>query len=169
MAPSSRCFLNHLARQRQLLLEEQIVSNCSDGLVIKEVQKCGKGLFATKSFLRGDFICVYVGKMMSERQYRRLYKGDYERCYTFHIQHDSRYLVVDATHRHDSLARMANHSWKMYNAEMRRKDVRGEPYVVMFAFKDIQPGHEIRYNYGDKVVAESGDHYDWLREVVEYN
>lgn len=138
-------------------------------MIIKEVEKCGKGLFATKSFLEGDYICVYGGKVISERQYKRLYSGKYDKCYTFHIQFDSHYLVVDATDQHDSLARMANHSWKKYNAEMFRKTVRGKTYVVMFAHKDIKPGHEIRYNYGDQVVAESGNEYPWLREVVEYN
>lgn len=169
-ALSSRCFLNQLSRQQKLILEEKILTNCSDGLIIGEVEKCGKGLFATKHFLKGDYLCVYVGTMMSNREYTRLYgEASSERCYTFHVQHDSSWLVIDATDRQDSVARMANHSWKRYNAAMNRQVVRGEPYLVMFAFKDIKPGHEIRYNYGDEVVAESAHKYEWLREIVEYN
>lgn len=152
------------------VVQKKILNRCSDGLCIKDVPKCGKGLFATKRFLEKDFICVYTGEMLTERQFDcRYYSVRREKCYTYHFKHDGRALVVDATEEHGSLARMANHSWKKFNAYMTRVVVNGKPNVVMFAAKDIEIGHEIRYNYGDEVVQESGKEYGWLSEIVEYN
>lgn len=158
-------------RQQTEELERKILTLCSDGLRIGNVPKCGgRGLFATKRFLEGDFICVYTGVIITQRQFRELYHDvPGEKCYTFHMQHDSRFLVVDATNEDGSMARVANHSWKKFNARMEKKVVRGIPYLVLFAAKDINVGHEIRYNYGDEVVEESGHQYGWLREVVDYN
>lgn len=165
-----RQFLQDQSRLLQETLESNIVNHCSDGLCVKDVPGCGKGLFATKNFLKGDFICVYTGDLMTERQYNERYGGiSQDKCYTFHFQHDSQYLVVDATNELSSLARMANHSWKRFNAEMRNKVVKHSVYLVLFAAQDIRVGHEIRYNYGDTVVRESGDRYEWLREITDYN
>lgn len=167
---SVRRALNQDYRQMAADLEHKILSRCSDGLCVKDVPNCGKGLFATKRFLENDFICVYEGEEITERQYKKRYDDSQrEKCYTFHYQHDSRFLVVDATNEVHSLARMANHSWKRFNADMRRKVVRGTPSLVLFAVKDIEIGHEIRYNYGDQVVRESRDKYAWLSEIVDFN
>lgn len=167
---NGRQFLREQHHLWQNNLEDNIARQCSDGLCIKDVPGCGKGLFATKHFMKNDFICVYSGEMITERQYRQRYAGaDLEKCYTFHFQHNSQFLVVDATNEHSSLARMANHSWKKFNAEMRRKVVRGIVHLVLFAAQDISIGHEIRYNYGDEVVRESADKYEWLTEVKDYN
>lgn len=165
---------------RRVILEQghEVVSEvaakikncCSDGLCVKEVKECGRGLFATKKFLEGDFICVYTGELITDGEFRKRY-GDSlpDRCYTFHFQHDSKKLVCDATNDDGSVARMANHSWKLFNARMERIVVDTQPRVVMFAEKDIQVGDEIRYNYGDRVVKESAGEYPWLAEIKEYN
>lgn len=167
---TARQCIQEQARLLKFEMSVKISARCCDGLCVKHVaEDCGKGLFATKCFLKGDYICVYTGDMLTERQFRAKYaEVSLERCYTFHFQHDSRNLVVDATNV-CSFARMANHSWKKFNAEMRRCVVNGVPYVVMFAAQDIKVGHEIRYNYGDKIVRESGDKYVWLKEIKDYN
>lgn len=148
----------------------KILECCCDGLSIREVPGCGLGLFATKTFLPNDYVCVYIGNELSEAAYRRRYgEEDRDRCYTFHFYYDSRRYVIDATNERGSYARMANHSWKMYNAEMKRVVVQGRPRLVLFATKRISVGHEIRYNYGDMVVKESADRFPWLKEIKEYN
>lgn len=164
-----RCVQKMQKEEKQARLEEEIFSLSCEGLCVKDVEGCGQGLFAVKKFLKDDYICVYTGVTMSEAEYTRLY-GDScrERCYTYHFQYDTKKLVIDATEDF-SFARMANHSWKKYNARMERVVVRDIPHVVMFASTTILPGHEIRYNYGDAVVKESGDEYEWLREVKDYN
>lgn len=107
---------------------------------------------------------------MSEKSFDDMYGStSSERCYTFHFAHSTKHYVIDATNDDGSLARMANHSWKKFNAEMRRFVIEGSPEVVMFAAMDIFCGQEIRYNYGDEVVKESGNVYKWLREIKEYN
>lgn len=157
-------------RAAKKLLENKILSNCSDGLSVSDVPGIGRGLFATKRFIPGDYIAVYTGETISEREFARRYRGvRMERCYTFHYQHDSKYLVVDATKELTSFARMANHSWKRFNAAMSRYVIADRPYLILTASQVIEIGHEIRYNYGDQAVLEDGDEYPWLREIVDYN
>lgn len=172
MGSSGRSLLLSQRRAVKELFDSKILSNCSDGLSVNDVPAIGigRGLFATKKFIKDDYIAVYTGETISEREYAKRYKGAaMERCYTFHYQHDSKYLVVDATNEFNSVARMANHSWKKFNAVMSRQVIEGKPYLVLIAAKDIEVGHEIRYNYGDEVVQHDGDKYPWLREVKEYN
>lgn len=129
-----------------------------------------KGAFATKTFLKDDFICVYTGELITAAEFWKRYGSvDSPRSYTFHIWHDAKPFVVDATNEDGSFARLANHSWKLYNAYMQKVFVDGVPFVVMFAAQDILPGHEIRYNYGDEIVKESGNDFGWLSEIKPYN
>lgn len=149
---------------------EKILANCCDGLRCGDVPGCGRGIFATKKFLADDFICVYTGELITAAQFWKRYgRCDSVKSYTFHIRHDGKHLVVDATQDDGSLARLANHSWKLYNAYMEKVIVNSKPVVVMFAAKDILPGHEIRYNYGDDIVKESGKFFSWLSEIKPYN
>lgn len=149
---------------------KKIVGKCCDGLRVGEVPKCGRGIFATKTFFRDDFICVYTGEIITKAEYFKRYGSvDSQRSYTFHFYHEEKRLVVDATHEDGSLARLANHSWKLYNAYMQKVVVNGEPHIVLFAAQDIFPGQEIRYNYGDEIVKESGKIFGWLSEIKPYN
>lgn len=167
---NARTIIAAQKRELQAALEDEILAESSEGLCVKEVPGCGMGLFATKKFLRKDYICVYSGEYISEGQFKLRYHGaQMKRCYTYHFYHDSQRMVIDATNDPTSMARMANHSWKLFNAEMRRMVVRGVPRVVMFATQDIPPGNEIRYNYGDEVVKESCNDYPWLNEIKAYN
>lgn len=167
---SYRSFLLQQQNEQKALVKEEILAQSCEGLVVKDAGRCGKGLFATKMFLEGDYICVYTGQVITKKKFEERY-GDVssDRCYTFHFAYDTTQYVIDATDEHESFARMANHSWKKFNAKVSRQVVKGEPYLVMTATKDIRPGHEIRYNYGDEVVKESGHLYAWLSEVVDYN
>lgn len=67
---------------------------------------------------------------------------------------------IDATKESDRLGRLVNHS-KKGNLKTRAFLVKESPHLVLFADRDIQPGEELSYDYGDrrKTVLES---HPWL-------
>ncbi|XP_035859486.1 N-lysine methyltransferase KMT5A-A-like [Sander lucioperca] len=56
---------------------------------------------------------------------------------------------VDAAKEDDSLGRLVNDDNIEPNSRMRTITVEGQPHFRLFAVKDIRPGEEITYNYGD--------------------
>lgn len=67
---------------------------------------------------------------------------------------------IDATKESDRLGRLVNHS-KKGNLKTRTFLVEESPHLVLFADRDIEPGEELSYDYGDrrKTVLES---HPWL-------
>ena len=96
--------------------------------------KAGLGLFATKPIKKGAFIIKYWGRKLPNR-----IADDLDTKYLFEI--NSR-VTVDGSPRRN-IARYINHSCRP-NAETDVK--KGE--VLITAYKNIQPGDEITYDYG---------------------
>lgn len=59
------------------------------------------------------------------------------------------YLSIDAAREDGSLGRLVNDDHVSPNSKMRTITVNGKPHLCLFAIKDIKPGEEITYNYGD--------------------
>jgi len=55
---------------------------------------------------------------------------------------------IDATHT-PGLARMCNDEIKKPNAVMKKLIVSGDIHLALFALRDIEPGHQIVYDYGE--------------------
>ncbi|KAI4822623.1 hypothetical protein KUCAC02_008155 [Chaenocephalus aceratus] len=49
----------------------------------------------------------------------------------------------------ESLGRLVNDDHRNPTAKMRQLSVQGKPHLCLFADRDISPGEEITYNYGD--------------------
>ncbi|XP_070399308.1 histone-lysine N-methyltransferase set-1-like [Nothobranchius furzeri] len=58
-------------------------------------------------------------------------------------------LCVDAAQEDGSLGRLVNDEDENPNSKMKVTRVDGRPHLCLFAHKDIGPGEEITYNYGD--------------------
>ncbi|KAI4798823.1 hypothetical protein KUCAC02_020457, partial [Chaenocephalus aceratus] len=56
---------------------------------------------------------------------------------------------VDAAKEDESLGRLVNDDHRNPTAKMRQLSVQGKPHLCLFADRDISPGEEITYNYGD--------------------
>ncbi len=56
---------------------------------------------------------------------------------------------VDAAREDGSLGRLVNDDHVNPNSKMKTIRVDREPHLCLFAVKDISPGQEIMYNYGD--------------------
>jgi hypothetical protein len=98
--------------------------------------RTGLGLYAVDPIPKGDFIIQYWGKMITAA------KGDeLDNKYLFEI--NSKWTIDGATRR--NIARYANHSCRP-NAE---SDVKRDGRVIILAKKNIKPGEEITYDYGE--------------------
>lgn len=104
--------------------------------VIVKRGSAGLGLFASRTFKRGDFIIEYTGEHISHEEADR--RGG---KYLF-ILSDA--LVVDGRGR-ENIARYINHSCRP-NAEAETDEDEGK--IRIFATRTIRSGDEITYDYG---------------------
>ncbi|XP_056289172.1 N-lysine methyltransferase KMT5A-A-like [Pseudoliparis swirei] len=67
----------------------------------------------------------------------------------FSFRYNGQQLCVDAAKEDDSLGRLVNDNHLNPNCKMKAMSVNGKPHLCLFAIKDISPGDEIMYDYGD--------------------
>ena len=101
--------------------------------------RTGLGLFATAPIEKGAFIIEYKGRRITNAESaRREARGA-----RFMFELDSRWTMDGSNRR--NLARYANHSCRP-NAES--DIVKGK--VIFRAIRNIKPGDEITYDYGEE-------------------
>lgn len=59
------------------------------------------------------------------------------------------FCSVDAAKEDGSLGRLVNDNHINPNAKMKYMTVQGRPHLCLFATRDVSPGEEITYDYGD--------------------
>lgn len=112
---------------------------CPEGLKVKR-SSAGLGLFATRSFKKGERIIEYFGREISKaEEYSSRSK------YLFEVNSKK---TIDGTTR-ENFARYINHSCKP-NCEP--NIVRGKIFID--AKKNIKAGEELSYDYGEEYVDE---------------
>src|SRR5947207_16252 len=99
----------------------------------------GLGLFATAPIERGAFIIAYKGRRISNALAARLEARGARYLYEI----NSRWTIDGSSRR--NIARYANHSCRP-NAES--DVIKGK--VILRAIKNIKPGDEITYDYGEE-------------------
>ncbi|XP_077364362.1 uncharacterized protein LOC144008148 isoform X2 [Festucalex cinctus] len=67
----------------------------------------------------------------------------------FEFRYNGKTLCVDAARDDNSLGRLVNDDHISPNSKMQRITVDRQPHLCLFATKDIEPGEETTYNYGD--------------------
>ncbi|XP_077424987.1 uncharacterized protein LOC144053930 [Vanacampus margaritifer] len=122
------------------------------GLDVKYISEFkGRGVFACASFEKGNFLLEYHGALLSKQECerrQRLYH-DKMKAFMFEFHFDGRTCCVDAATEDGSLGRLVNDDHINPNATMKYLNVQGKPHLCLFATRDIDPGEEITYNYGD--------------------
>uniref|UniRef100_A0AAY4CSJ5 SET domain-containing protein n=1 Tax=Denticeps clupeoides TaxID=299321 RepID=A0AAY4CSJ5_9TELE len=100
-----------------------------------------RGVFAESDIFKGDFILEYRGDLIDPEETFR----------SFIIAKPpiTALNVIDAARDDGTLGRLVNDDHINPNCKMKRIMVEGKPHLCLFALKDITPGDEIRYNYGD--------------------
>jgi SET domain-containing protein len=110
-----------------------------EGLIVKRA-KAGLGLFATRSFKKGDRIIEYFGRTISNAEaYTSRSK------YLFEVNTRK---TVDGTTR-KNIARYINHSCRP-NCEPEIEQGR----IFIDAIRNIKSGEELSYDYGEEYFDE---------------
>lgn len=129
---------------------------------LSQIPGSGMGLFACKTFRRGDRIIEYEGEWITWAQCRKRNEGmEGVGAYYFYI---SDRKCVDAQNTPEALARYANDAAGFVRLPGVRNNARfevyrGRPYIV--ASRTIKPGDEIFVSYGrDYWDAMRQNHYD---------
>ncbi|KAI4793452.1 hypothetical protein KUCAC02_032708 [Chaenocephalus aceratus] len=111
----------------------------------------GRGIFTSIPFQTGDFLIEYRGELISQQEcetrLKRYPVGLKGFMFKFHF--DGILWCVDAAKENESLGRLVNDDHRNPTAKMKRLSVQGKPHLCLFADRDISPGEEITYNYGD--------------------
>lgn len=60
------------------------------------------------------------------------------------------YCSLDCTEDNGRLGRLLNHSKKSPNVQTSAIGVQGRPCLIFKALRDVEPGEELCYDYGDR-------------------
>ena len=71
------------------------------------------------------------------------------------------YNSVDATKDNGRMGRLLNHSKTQANVFTKLIEVKDQPYLCLMAARDIRPGEELQYDYGERSRAAIESH-PWL-------
>ncbi|KAM4544087.1 uncharacterized protein V3H82_021889 [Fundulus diaphanus] len=122
------------------------------GLDVKYINAFkGRGIFATTSFQKGDFLLEYRGELISKEECERRQRvyHDNLKVFMFEFVFNGKLWCVDAAKEDGSLGRLVNDGHISPNAKMKYLTVQGKPHLCLFATQEINKGEEITYNYGD--------------------
>ncbi|XDV19286.1 hypothetical protein PO909_024785 [Leuciscus waleckii] len=111
----------------------------------------GRGVFTTGAFFRGDFVLEYRGELLSSQESldRTEHYTEAENTFLFDFQWHGKNWCMDASKEDSSLGRLVNDETRNPTCKMRTVEVSRKPHLCLFAVRDILPGEEITYNYGD--------------------
>ncbi|KAL6458566.1 hypothetical protein MHYP_G00337960 [Metynnis hypsauchen] len=111
----------------------------------------GRGVFAVTGLARGEFVLEFRGDLISaeeSRRRRRVYHGAVSAFMLDFLWH-GKFWTIDAARDDGSLGRLVNDDHINPNCKMKRLIVEGRPHLCLFALRDITPGEELTYDYGD--------------------
>ncbi|XP_029963520.1 histone-lysine N-methyltransferase, H3 lysine-36 specific-like [Salarias fasciatus] len=123
-----------------------------EGLDVKCISSFkGRGVFASTSFEKGDFLMEYRGELISKQECERRQRVYHKnlKAFLFEFRFDGKLWCIDAAKEDGSIGRLVNDDHINPNAKMKYLNMEGKPHLCLFATRDIDPGEEITYNYGD--------------------
>ncbi|XP_069194846.1 N-lysine methyltransferase KMT5A isoform X2 [Procambarus clarkii] len=153
-----------LIQERQKEIEERIKSNKEEGLMVKNFGAKGRGVVTTRQFAKGEFVVEYIGNLIDVREAKereKIYALDSSKgCYNYYFTFQNQQYCIDATEESGFLGRLVNHS-RNGNLVTKAVEVSGQPHLILLAKRDLEPGTEILYDYGDR-SKEALEHHPWL-------
>lgn len=164
---SSRKCKSDIEKEKREAIEHALKTMTEDGLEVRTIENKGRGVFATKRFERGEFICEYAGEMVSYKVAKKReekYSADANiGCYMYFFEHKSKQYCVDATAETDRFGRLFNHSKLGGNCCTKIFEMNAKPFLILCAARDIQAGEELTYDYGDRNKSSLESH-PWLAQ-----
>ncbi|XP_067932289.1 histone-lysine N-methyltransferase set-1-like isoform X1 [Watersipora subatra] len=164
---SSRKTAKKIQRERDELMRNLVLDECEDGLKVVHYEGKGRGIAASKPFSKGDFVVEYAGDLveLKEAKFREQhYKKDVSfGCYMYFFSHAGKSYCIDATKESERKGRLLNHSRTKANCVTKTLDIGDKPYLILVASRDIEPGEELVYDYGDR-SKEAMENNPWLKD-----
>ncbi|ELU06966.1 hypothetical protein CAPTEDRAFT_176480 [Capitella teleta] len=105
----------------------------------------GHGVRSKHPLVNGQYICEYLGEVVSEEEFRRRMADDYSAAPHHYCLNLDSGTVIDG-YRMGSISRFINHSCEP-NCEMQKWNINGVYRIALFSLKDIPPGEELTYDY----------------------
>nr|XP_020474167.1 uncharacterized protein LOC109970738 [Monopterus albus] len=110
----------------------------------------GRGVFTNKTIEPSTFVVEYRGNILCHKNTRSQKKcGDRLRGFLFEFSWIGAKWFIDASEEDGTLGRLVNDDHTSPNCEMRKIVYGGKPHLCLFSVKEISPGEEITYNYGN--------------------
>ncbi|XP_062576278.1 uncharacterized protein LOC134238182 [Saccostrea cucullata] len=121
-----------------------------DGFQVKYISDYkGFGVFSTTRHCRGDFLLQYVGERMLRSDALERIDTSYENKMFFY-KYDGKEFCIDAEGVVDHICALVNDGHgDQANSAMKLQVFDGKEHLCLFANKDIHPGEEILYDYGE--------------------
>ncbi|KAJ8260834.1 hypothetical protein COCON_G00165570 [Conger conger] len=162
---SSRKSKTELKCEEKKHIDELIMSGTEEGMEVQHIEGKGRGVFASRSFRKGQFVVEYHGDLLqitdAKKREAKYAQDPSTGCYMYYFQYQSKTYCVDATPETSRLGRLINHS-KNGNCQTKLHDIKGRPHLILVASRDIEDGEELLYDYGDRSRA-SIEAHPWLK------
>lgn len=161
---SGRKTAEALREEKHNHLTKLILKGTEEGLEVRQFPNKGRGIVATKSFFKNEFVVEYAGELILANQARmkdeHYSKKGFVGCYMYYFPYNNQQYCVDATLETGRLGRLINHS-RNGNLITKVVEVKGIPRLIFLAKRDIDENEELSYDYGDR-SKESLHHHPWL-------
>ncbi|XP_057667362.1 N-lysine methyltransferase KMT5A-like isoform X1 [Diorhabda carinulata] len=161
---SDRRTKREVLEEKRRLIEFALRKGVEDGLEVKYSENKGRGVFATREFVKGEFVVEYSGELIDIHEAyireQRYEKDENMGCYMYYFKFKEQHYCIDATEETGRLGRLVNHS-RNGNLQTKTILVDSIPRLILTAKTYIRPGEELLYDYGDR-SKESLEHHPWL-------
>ncbi|XP_012670656.1 N-lysine methyltransferase KMT5A-A [Clupea harengus] len=163
---SSRKSKSELECEEKKHIDELILKGIENGMTVQHIESKGRGIFATQSFQKGQYVVEYYGDLLQipdAKKRETMYAQDPSTgCYMYYFQYLSKTYCVDATTESGRMGRLINHS-RNGNCHTKLHDINGIPHLILVASRDIDKGEELLYDYGDRRKTSIAAH-PWLKQ-----
>ena len=139
-------------------------SNVDSGLSVTLIAGKGRGVVTSEFFPKNSFVVEYAGKLVDMPTSRKLHYevyGEEEGSYMYWFNFKGTKWAIDATEESPRLGRLINHSHNQFNLITKLFELDGQPRLYFVARRDLSPGEELTFNYGD-TDRRSVSNFPWL-------
>ncbi|XP_046872649.1 lysine methyltransferase 5Ab isoform X1 [Hypomesus transpacificus] len=162
---SARKSKTELKNDERKHIDDLIRNGVEEGLLVKDIEGKGRGIFAVRDFKKGEYVVEYHGDLVlladAKKREDRYAQDPETGCYMYYFQYHGKNYCVDATKESGRMGRLINHS-KMGNCQTKLHGINGAPHLILVASRDVQADEELLYDYGDRSKASISAH-PWLK------